>query len=293
MHRCGICRGTRSSTAATADGWNGSVRAWSTGPAPGAVEPRRDAAACGTRPTSGSIASPAGPEARRSPWTIAIDGVIAGAATDAAGPGRPVSGASPVLAMAAGRGRRPGEAGDPPPLRLNRGDDARARRGPAPGHPRRRGRGRRSAGPGATRSCPGSRTGRSAGSSTTSRRSSRGRLGAGGRYDGVVLDPPSYGHGAGGGPGSSRRPAPICSTARRAPSLRPTRSSCSRRIPPGLEPDRLGDALDGRLPAPGHRGVERRRARRCERRGRCQLGVAARMIARHEPRRPMTPARGP
>ena len=58
-------------------------------------------------------------------------------------------------------------------------------------------RGRRSAGPAATRRGPGWPRGRSAGSSTT--RSPSPGASSGRHYAGVILDPPSYGH----GPGSS------------------------------------------------------------------------------------------
>ena len=69
---------------------------------------------------------------------------------------------------------------------------------------RRRGRG-------TTRSCPGSPTGRSGGSSTTCARSLRRERRRGRRYDGVVVDPPTYGHGT--GPVEDRDgPARRCST---------------------------------------------------------------------------------
>ena len=75
------------------------------------------------------------------------------------------------------------------------------------GDARRRGASGDRLGPAQRRAVRAWRTGRSAGSSTTARRSSPREGRRERRYDGVVLDPPSYGHGAGGRSMEARRPA--------------------------------------------------------------------------------------
>ena len=110
---------------------------------------------------------------------------------------------------------------------------------PGPGSPTSMRRARRSPGRAATRRCPGWPRRRSAGSSTT-RSPSRGReVRRGRRYAGVVLDPPTYGHGPGSGAWQLERgPAGPARRLCRGPRARRLRAADGahrgvRRRPPG------------------------------------------------------------
>ena len=101
--------------------------------------------------------------------------------------------------QAVAAGRSPAAPGHgPQPLRLHRPRDARS--WPASERPwcTSTPRGPPSPGRAGTPPSPGWRTGRSAGSSRTRCASSTREARRGRRYDGVVLDPPTYGHGPGG-----------------------------------------------------------------------------------------------
>ncbi len=123
------------------------------------------------------------------------------------------------------RGTRRAPADRPPPLRLHRAGDPGPRRRRRSGHPRRRARptvawARRNAellGAGRPR--------RSAGSSTTRAPSPSVRRAAAGATPGVVLDPPSYGHG-GGRAGLADRGRPRAAPRSPRPALSTGTASC-------------------------------------------------------------------
>ena len=221
------CRpGTRSSTAATAGVSSGSASRVVDRPAPGA-EDRPDGSprplALGRPPVRSRRA--AGPGADRSPWTTEMDGLtlelrpIGAAARSASTRSTPRPGRGSGM-----RSRIAREADGAAPLRGHWGHDPRAgptgarspmstrREPPSPGHV-------------ATRSSRASRTGRSAGSSTTRLAFVRREARRGRRYDLIVLDPPSYGHGADRRALGPRRALPELLDA--VPPWQPTtRSSC-------------------------------------------------------------------
>ena len=167
-------------------------------------------------------------------------------------------------ATAADAGRR---AGGPPPVRLHGPGDARDGRRRRRGDPRRRVAADRRLGPSQRRAVRAGRTGRSAGSSTTPSRSPQREVRRGRRYAGIVLDPPSYGHGPGARPWRLEDDLP-----------RPARRPAPRLLEPGRvrAADGAHARLRGRSPGaacsrarvgdPGRATLERRRARARDRR---------------------------
>ena len=153
-----------------------------------------------------------GAAAAREPWPVTIEGVtLELRATDAGQVGLFPEHAAMLPWLGhevarrtrepARRGRSaPGRA---PPVRLHRPGHAGAVAAGAPGHPRRRVAAGRGLGARQRRRGPGWPTRRSAGSSTTRVAFTGREIRRGRRYAGVILDPPSYGHGPGTGqPGS-------------------------------------------------------------------------------------------
>ena len=191
-----------------------------------------------------------GPRRRREPWPIEIDGLtLELRATEAGQVGLfPEHAAMLPWLRRAGRGARSRTAARrarrPAPVRLHGPRDARHGRGRRRGHPRRRVAADRRAGRAATPTASGlaDRPVRwivDDAVAFAEREVRRGR-----RYAGVVLDPPSYGHGPGRGAWRIER--------------RPGRSSPSMRAAPRAGRLRAADRPHGGA----RRGSAGRRARR-------------------------------
>ena len=172
-------------------------------------------------------------------------------------PGRALSRARRVLAVAPRSARRTSGPGGPAPLRLHRRDDACPRRRRRAGDPRRRVAAGRRLGP------PQRRAVRAGGRpirwivddalAFTRREARRGR-----RYDGIVLDPPTLGHG----------PAA-------------TRWELEDALPDLLDAVRGGRR--GRRVRPPHRPHDRPRRRRPRRRARRRVRSRRRLRVAAEP----------
>ena len=158
--------------------------------------------------------------------------------------------------------RRAGRAGRPQPVRLHGPGHARDRRGRGARSRTSTPRGRPWAGRAATRRDPGWPTRRSAGSSTTRVAFTGREVRRGRRYAGVILDPPSYGHGPGPGAWQLERDLPALLDAC-AEVLEPDGFVLLTAHTEGFDGDRLARDLAARdAPAGGIDGSRRPGARR-------------------------------
>ena len=205
-------------------------------PAPAAVMPRRLPAADWRRAAlrwSGTAWDRGGDH---EPWPVRAGGLMLECRPAGGGQVGVFRGARRDLGLARrGRACRRGAPRAPArravPVRATPAGRRSPARAPGPGSPTSTPPGPRSPGRAGTRSSRGSATGPSGGSSTTRARSCAASAAGAARYDGVVLDPPSYGHGT--GRGGSPRTSSRCSRTS-PPSSAPARpSSCSPRTPRG------------------------------------------------------------
>ena len=251
---------TPCSTSATPAGWSVSVRSSSTGPRPGAeghvardprawasadarfdradrgavahegwttIDGRADRALGSQAPASSSSSSGWQPAARSASFPSRVAELVVDPADQA---GRLTRRRAPISRPSSTSSATPGPAHSPRPPGLPLPTSTR----PA----------RRSPGPAATPSGTTWPTRRSAGSATTPSRFAEREQRRGRRYAGVILDPPSYGHGG-------LRPRPGSSPAD-LPALLATCVALLADGPafillsahtPGFGPDRLGEAL--------------------------------------------------
>ena len=301
---------TSSSMPATARAWSGSASTSSTGPTPAALADRRapdrwadadlrfdrdggwTARPRRRRATAGRSSSTVSTLELRPTEAGQVGLFPEHAATAAAG----CANASPR--------RRRTDPTRPQPVRLHRAGDARAGAGRRRGRARRRVPAVRRLGAPQRRAATASPTARSAGSSTTPATFAARELRRGRRYDGIVLDPPTYGHGTVGRRRWRLERRPPDPARRRAPrSLAPdgfvllTAHTEALGPTPGrarddaVDPRSAGDVEIGELDA---RARRRRQARaRRVRPLRRRVMTATAVLARRSPARRTRGSRRP